>query len=778
MYLIDLKADRLSNMVGNKAQNLRRLHDWGFRIPDSLVCSARAYQRYTEGDATVLRDLQEEIQARQLFPGRYAVRSSADVEDSFEHSFAGQFKSFLGVDSVDKMIGAIRAIWDATDTAATRSYLARLHQDEWHAQMAVLIQKMVSPRVSGVCFSRNPMTGANEVIIEAVSGSGEALTQEGCTPLRWVSRRGQWIHRPEENLLDESLTRELINQTRRIARIHKADVDLEWVYDGDTIYWVQLRNITSLRDLHIYSNRIAKEMLPGLIKPLTWSISVPLVNACWARLLAELTGEELDPNALARSFYYRTYFEVTAMGRVFERLGMPRDALEVMMGLTPGDGGMPRFRPGMQMLRLLPRVARFVASKWSFAQELDAALPRLVHRQKKFTREAAANLDEQELLARIDQLYELNQKIAYYTVIAQLLMFAYNGMLRRQLRNAGFDSEQFDATIGLDELRDYDPGYHLGELHRQFASLPREVQQRVRSSSYQDIAQMPELTAFQESVRAFLARFGHVSDSGNDFAVTPWRERPDQILRLIVDYPVPAGHGSRLTRHDVHLKGLRRRMFDLIYRRARDSRLYRERTTYAYAYGCGIFRTYFLLLADHLVRRGILAEASDIFYLYANELRDIVGRRNDGRDAAAWVAQRKAEIEKYRDISVPSIIYGDEAPPPVSPSATRLTGVATSRGYYTGKVTVVRGIEDFDRVEPGDVLVVPYSDVGWTPLFAKAGAVIAESGGMLSHSSIVAREYGIPAVVSVPDATRLQNGCIVTVDGFAGEIILHEVENA
>jgi pyruvate,water dikinase len=103
-----------------------------------------------------------------------------------------------------------------------------------------------------------------------------------------------------------------------------------------------------------------------------------------------------------------------------------------------------------------------------------------------------------------------------------------------------------------------------------------------------------------------------------------------------------------------------------------------------------------------------------------------------------------------------------------------LDGIPTSRGQYTGRVKVLQGIEDFDKLQKGDVLVIPFSDVGWTPLFAKAGAVVAESGGILSHSSIIAREYSIPAVVSVPGACRLVDNTLVTVDGYHGEVILHE----
>jgi phosphoenolpyruvate synthase/pyruvate phosphate dikinase len=138
------------------------------------------------------------------------------------------------------------------------------------------------------------------------------------------------------------------------------------------------------------------------------------------------------------------------------------------------------------------------------------------------------------------------------------------------------------------------------------------------------------------------------------------------------------------------------------------------------------------------------------------------------------IAKRKIEMDGYKRITPPETIIGDTPAPLNFEFSDRLVGVPTSRGYYRGKVRVVRGIQDFDKVKSGDVLVIPFSDVGWTPLFSKAGAVVSESGGMLSHSSIVAREYNIPAVVSVPLACQLVDDIEVSVDGFKGEILIHK----
>jgi pyruvate,water dikinase len=168
----------------------------------------------------------------------------------------------------------------------------------------------------------------------------------------------------------------------------------------------------------------------------------------------------------------------------------------------------------------------------------------------------------------------------------------------------------------------------------------------------------------------------------------------------------------------------------------------------------------------------------DIFYLEWPEVRRFAagGGTEQLPSAAAPVAARRQAMEEAADAMLPEIIYGDQTPPreTMGRIGGKLKGIPTSRGYYRGRVCVVQSVEQFGQVAAGAVIVIPYSDVSWTPLIAKAGAVVAESGGTLSHSSIVAREYNLPAIVSVTGACRLlTDNMEVTVDGYKGEITMH-----
>jgi pyruvate,water dikinase len=246
------------------------------------------------------------------------------------------------------------------------------------------------------------------------------------------------------------------------------------------------------------------------------------------------------------------------------------------------------------------------------------------------------------------------------------------------------------------------------------------------------------------------------------------------VLQLVVDFEPTREEGKKMTLSDLAAKGEVNFPLKLFYKRAREFRLLREQVSGLYTHGYGLFRYYFLALGKQFFRRGLIESPEDVFYLTYNQVRELVNGMTPSEDLRLEISTHKSDMERYSTILIPTIIYGDEIPPVREPNMDVLTGIPTSIGHYTGRVKVVKGIQDFSKINQGDVLVVPYSDIGWSPLFARAGAVVAESGGLLSHSSIVAREYNIPAVVSVEGATLMADDTTVTVDGHKGEVLIHK----
>jgi hypothetical protein len=360
-YLVSFSKNKLPKDIGDKAVNLYRLKNKGFRIPDTIICLSEAFFHYQQEPDTTFEILRKELIDLINPYDCYAVRSSANIEDGIKHSFAGQFRSILDVKGIDPILNAVKEIWDSAETSNIYAYLANKNISNEPLKMGVIIQKMVHPLFSGVVFSCNPITGSDEILVEAVPGSGEKLVQSGITPFQWVNKSGAWLQQPVQETISTSVIQEVVDQTISIRKTFKQEIDLEWVYDGRSIYWVQMRLITSLESIPIYSNAISREVLPGMIKPLIWSINNPLVNSAWLDLISEVIGpNEYQAVQLSKSFYYRTYFNIGFFEKIFERLGIPSGALEHVMGVYPGERFTPRFRFTARTIRLLPLILVFL----------------------------------------------------------------------------------------------------------------------------------------------------------------------------------------------------------------------------------------------------------------------------------------------------------------------------------------------------------------------------------------------------------------------------------
>ena len=777
-YIRHLGASKHVQDIGTKAEHLFWLIQQGYRVPSTHVLPYDVHELYRKGEKNLRENLKNQLDGV-LNPNlEYAVRSSANVEDKKSHSFAGQFKSILHRSGLDSILDAVEEVLQAVEAPKIQAYLEKIKLDSNGLKMGVILQEMVPPVISGVAFSKNPMTGLNEIVIEAVKGSGEALLQDGVTPDRWVHKWGSWIERPEKTKVDEGILEKVALETKDIARAFGSAIDLEWVFDGKTIYWVQLREITGLENIPVYSNRISREYLPGVIKPLIWSVNVPLVNSAWVQLFTQLIGpNDIDPYSLAKEFHYHAYFNMGTVGRIFEMLGFPYDSLELLMGYK-GDQKRPPFRPTVKTLRHIPRMLRFLLRCLRFDRLVETSLPEFEEEHRKVAETDFSLLEGEAILNTFDHLYELNRQTAYVNIVVPLLMSTYNVIFKKQLQGAGIDYTEFNLMDGMEQLQKYDPKISLKELNYLYNALDQDIRAVIASSDYETFMQLPGIESFQHSVKRFMERFGHLSESGNDFSKVPWRETGDLILKMIIEYKSPDQGSNRLAWENLALSAIRRFQMRPVYQRARQFCFYREAISSRYTYGFGLFRTTFLALGKHFTRRGLLDEPEDIFYLYLEEIREMVFSGEAADPVISLVEKRKSAMDSCQGVILPEVVYGDEAPPleKTKGDNKRLSGIPTSRGYYEGKINVIQQASNFEKMKEGDVLVIPYSDVAWTPLFARAGAVIAESGGILSHSSIVAREYGIPCVVSVPSACELEDGLIVKVNGYNGEIILVEEE--
>jgi pyruvate,water dikinase len=719
--------------VGNKALNTRLMMEMGLRVPKSWALPFWLGELYREDRERADLTLEEGLGVLMDDERLFAVRSSAEGEDEKKRSFAGQFASVMNVPGRG-LADAVRKVWSSLDRDGLEGYAAAPRR------IGVLIQHMIVPSVSGVSFSCDPLSGRRVAVVEAVEGEGGRLVQEGVTPWRYEITPGLAVLKGGQEL-DRRVLDEVARTTFRLRERVGGELDLEWVHDGRRLHWVQLRSLTGLTQLDRYSNAFSQEFLPGMIKPLVWSVNVPINARAWTRLLGELTGrKDLSPDRLAKSFYYRAYFNMGEFAKVWEAMGLPDDLLESMVL----QGGGMQMRPSPRLMASMWRLLPFMWSRRRWFQEVDGAIDMLRSDFLRRSSEDLKALDDMELIGRAEGLMETAEVSAYYTVLCIMSSSMASRMWRKYLERRGLDWQEMSLRT------DGDGGYpetRLLELWKLQRSQGREA---------------PGM-GFQEAFERFMRDYGHYSESGNDLSVPPWGERPELVLDILDKME------GRERREAAPAKGP---LVSGLQRQEARFRSYRERMGSTYTKHYSMFRTYFLEAGDRMVERGVLKDREQVFLLHLQELKRALAEPEG--DWCRLAQEREEEMRGLADIALPPIIFGD-VPPPVPQEALKvLTGTPSSGGYYRGRARMVRALADMRRMERGEVLVIPYSDVGWTPFFHLAGAVVSEAGGILSHSSIIAREYGVPAVVSVAGAMRLQDGMVLEIDGYTGKVTVVE----
>jgi phosphohistidine swiveling domain-containing protein len=398
------------------------------------------------------------------------------------------------------------------------------------------------------------------------------------------------------------------------------------------------------------------------------------------------------------------------------------------------------------------------------------------------------------LAARFRRLMEIHADTQRYIIVVSANMLVRSRMLGRMIVRRWPGTDPRDVIKGYGRGSSLVPFEEIKALAEQARRLDRGLIERIAGPEEFDPA-AALASAAPEAARElaarfgqFMNRFGFLSANGSDFSEMPWVENPRSIWRTVARLALHHDHDSTPSPADAEAHReevlalvragfgpVKRRLFDRLHRLTVRFMDWRERVSLRMTEDSYLMRRCLLALGAKLVERGTVAEAGDVFFLYENEIERVLADPAEAAAAAARIRDRKAELERDAALDPPDTLCGGELAHLERPTAEGLeflSGIGASGGVVKGRVRVVHDPALVTvHLGAGDVLVVPFTDVGWTPILALVGGVVADTGGQLSHTSIIAREYGIPAVVGVRNATRLlRDGQLVTVDGTAGRI--------
>lgn len=705
--------------VGGKAAGLGELLAVGTRVPDGVVLTADGASLSPDRREALVRDAVMDL------PGRFAVRSSGIGEDGTEHSFAGMFDTVLDVER-DDLGPAIERV--LTSAAAVR---AVDYADAGPPRMAVIVQRMVDPVAAGVALTADPVSGDRSAcVVTAVRGLGERLVSGSAMGDEWVVRDGRATPRRQpERSIDRRQAERIATEARRVAVARGAPQDIEWAIDADGSLWmVQARPMTALppdvswdapvRGAYTRALRFG-EWISEPVTPLfeSWLLTA-MEDRTHAFYLQEIGQRIPRPyHVVVNGWYFYTLNWATpaAFARNFPNMlwhfiRSPRK----LAGINPST-----------VRHSIPIVERMWRS--DLQPRYRAAVEDAEGRVETMT--------VSELPAMIDELADLAGE--YFGGVTALAGAGY----KLEVNLAQFYRRHLAPTLGGSHLplltgfeAPADPARHaVASLDWWYAPGPqvgsavRPAEQHAALVEVRRAAEEAAFAALATSRRRLRAFRRLLADAQH---LVPLRE--EQVAELTIAWPV--------------------------MRRA-------------------VWR-----IGETLAAGRVIAEADDVFFLTRNEVLSALGEGGSAVLTDVVTARRGTRDQQTR--LVPPLIVGRLNPLlkklldgmshvlGAAPSDSAIvSGTPASPGRASGAVRVIRGPEQFDELEAGEILVAPLTAPAWTPLFHRAAAVVTDVGSPASHASIIAREYGIPAVVGCGDATaRLHTGMRVTVDGSAGNV--------
>ncbi|PEM46084.1 phosphoenolpyruvate synthase [Bacillus wiedmannii] len=753
----------------------------------------------------------------------YAVRSSATAEDLPYASFAGQQDTYLNIIGKEAILQHVRKCWASLFTE--RAVMYRMQNDFEHNQVSicVVVQKMIFPEASGILFTADPVTSNRKLVsIDASFGLGEALVsglvsadnykvKEGEITGKMIATKKLAIYALKEGGTEtkqidpaqqkiQTLSEQQILQLAQIGRQIEAyfgcPQDIEWCLVDDTFYIVQSRPITTLYPIpeendggnHVYISVGHQQMMTDAMKPLGLSFFLLTTNApmrkAGGRLFVDATQQLASP--ASRDYLINTLGKSDPLVRDALTTIIERDNF---ITLLPDDEKEKSVSKSKQPANSQPEIENDPAIVTNLIQNSEASIEEL-----KRNMQMKSGVDVLDfILEDIQQL----KKVLFNPQSIAVIMAGMNASTWMNEKMEHWLGEK-NAADTLSQSVQNNITSEMGLALLDVADVIRPYQevitylQHVENDNFLDeLVQFKGGEKARDAILTFLNKYGMRCSGEIDITKTRWSEKPTTIIPMILNNirDFEAGASKRkfeeglqealkkeeeLVNRLQHLPNGKQKVEEMkrMVRNIRNFIGYREYPKYGMINRYFIYKQALLKEAEQLVQSGVIHEIDDIYYLTFEELHEVV--RTNKLDYEL-IQKQKNDYKLYEKLTPPRIMTSDgeiitgkykrENLP-----ADAIVGLPVSSGVIEGRARVILNMEDAN-LEEGDILVTAFTDPGWTPLFVSIKGLVTEVGGLMTHGAVIAREYGLPAVVGVENATkRIKDGQRIRVHGTEGYI--------
>ncbi|MBR4646662.1 MAG: hypothetical protein IKO75_06090 [Bacteroidales bacterium] len=778
IYQLGQLPEEIYPSVGGKAKGLDMLVRHGFIVPKGFVITDTE-----QIDEEAVYQAFDAMNAEKV-----SVRSSASNEDQSSASNAGQYETCLFVDR-SHLMESVKKCLESLNSRRVEDY-AR-HFELKQGTMNIVVQEMIDSDKAGVLFTACPNNGS-AILIEAVSGQGENLVSGQVTAHRYeISRK---YYRPcSDDLLNEDEIKRLYETGKKIRTVFAEEKDLEWAIHNGQLYLLQMRPITTeIIDIeefdrdddlsgHLFTKRNVGEMMPGAVTPLTLSTSAKAIDYGMRYMLYKAgvysSPYEEKPLRLISSISGHLFFDMNLLYNMYTKVGIanPQSMNLSIMGEyhdyppITAKFSNPIVR-GINSVKFL----RYVMSGRRAMKRFDTMLTK-VH--------FAENTSYQELYRSIDHnLAYLDESLIYHYASSSSSGSA-TSTLYMMLDKYFPDKKKYQSFLShlLTNIPNIESADILSCLQEMAALIKKREPKAVDFSAGELLEFIKNDAETNAKYQDFLARHGHRCIKEAEMRNKPWRE--DELplmnyLQSIINSPMKLVQSEEkidLRKEFAFIRNpLLKRASIVFAKRARQAVVDREYTKSQLIQIIDLFKQQYARLAELMMTANVLTDTDLIYFLTHSE----IGKLIDGDTTLLAVAERRRKAYAIQEnLSFDDIYIGKPTADvfDVGQNDGVMKGVPVSNGECEGIVRVVYSIDDANKLQKGEIMVARFTDIGWTPYYSIVNGMITEIGSSLSHGAVVAREYGLPAIVNMKGATKLlKNGDRIRMDAGKGTVVLAE----
>ena len=818
--------------IGNKAKFLIEMKQNGFNIPDGFVLDSNCFDEVLEYNKITKKiysligtlnkdnvsdvskkicllfdsikfpsDLKEDINMLLKAKKKYAVRSSGTKEDLDNYSFAGQYETFLNVSSCD-VYNSIIDCYKSMYSETILNYLVNNNISFDDFKMSVVVQEMIDSEFSGICFTLNPMTGNDKMmLIEVCRGLGENIVSGKVNPEQY---HYDWYNDkliiPDKNkFIKRKYLKEFVKVFVKIQEHFGYPCDIEFAISDNKLYILQSRKITKIKYSEIDDVWSTADFKDGGVSatvctPYMWSLYEYIWEFTLKKFIidSKILKEKDFNNKLGRMFYGRCYWNMSIVKKAMSQIvGYKEREFDSEYGIVrnyDGDGKTTKvsLKSIVKIIRIALAQNKILTERRRNADNYKEELLDKYYFYKN-------RYDKGEIINIKDEWYHLIKKVylkSEATYFWQIFInTVHQSLYKDSLLKYVSESEYLSLLSNIDNISHLLPFYDMWDVSRKIRN-DNDSFIYWKSSKVSSIKkELSKKKYFKNCISDIIEKYGYHSDKELDVTYPCYYELPETIISMVKDMILldddfgaadDRVRGKKIY-NDILVKikdGVSERKYNKIYKKIDGMRKmlwwreeFRDISTRFYY----IIRVYTLELAKALVKEKVIIFPSDIWFLKIGNIFDYLDKKITKKELNEIICKNKLYYNSFRNYMSENEIGTDIGNANLNIDKNTIRGLGANNGIVTGVARVIEDFKDIDRLQENDILITKFTDTGWTPKFAILSGIVTEYGGILCHAAIVSREYGIPAIVCCVDVmSRIKDGDIITINGTTGEVIVEE----